>query len=192
MVKFSGVGGASAQAATRVPRPLIGAWDFASDKAFLALVAVVLVVVSVGVSLLTRSTTGRQLQAIRGSEVAAQSIGISPVRTRVVVFGISAAIAGLGGALPAIHQENVNYGSNFSPFGGLFWLVLVVTFGARSTGGAVAAGAAFSLFDRLLLPGTALGWILRDAERIPELFPISPKWRFVLLDRKSTRLHSSH
>src|SRR3546814_14397656 len=62
----------------------------------------------------------------------------------------------------------------------LFWLVLVVTFGARSTGGAVAAGAAFSLFDRLLLQGTALGWILRDAERIPELFPISPKWRFVL------------
>src|SRR3546814_6955003 len=53
-------------------------------------------------------------------------------------------------------------------------------FGARSTGGAVAAGAAFSLFDRLLLQGTALGWILRDAERIPELFPISPKWRFVL------------
>src|SRR3546814_16442741 len=45
MVKFSWVGGSSAQAATRVPRPPIGAWDFASDKAFLALVAVVLVVV---------------------------------------------------------------------------------------------------------------------------------------------------
>src|SRR3546814_15991534 len=70
----------------------------------------------------------------------------------------------------------------------LFWLVLVVTFGARSTGGAVAAGAAFSLFDRLLLQGTALGWILRDAERIPELFPISPKWRFVLFRLEERRV----
>src|SRR3546814_14299433 len=108
-------GGSQTKHDTVVPDPLIGAGDLASDKAFRALVAVVLRVVSVGVSLLTRCTTGRQLQAIRGSEVAAQSIGISPVRTRVVVFGISAAIAGLGGALLAIHQENVNYGSNFSP-----------------------------------------------------------------------------
>ena len=80
----------------------------------------------------------------------------------------------------AIHQENVNYSTNFSPFGSLFWLVLVVTFGVRSTTGAVVGATAYSLMDKLILQGTFLGWILRDPERIPGFFPVSPKWRFIL------------
>ena len=79
-------------------------------------------------------TTGRTLRAVRGSDIAAQSIGISPARARIVVFTISAFIAAIGGGLVAIHQENVNYESNFGPFSALFWLVLVVTFGARRPG----------------------------------------------------------
>ncbi|MGH3051585.1 MAG: ABC transporter permease, partial [Gaiellaceae bacterium] len=77
----------------------------------------------------------------------------------MVAFATSAFIAGLGGALLAMHQENVNYSNNFAPFAALFWLVLVVTLGARTVEGAVNAGAAFSLFDTLILKGTLLGWI---------------------------------
>jgi len=123
---------------------------------------------------------GRTFRALRGSEVAAQSIGISPARARLAAFAISAFIAGLGGALLAIQQENVNYGNNFAPFAALFWMVLVVTLGARTVEGAVTAAGAFSLFDTVILRGTFLGWILRDPERVPGIFPISPKWRFVL------------
>ena len=179
MVKFSWVGG-SAQAATVVPRPVIGPWDFASDESFLALAVVLLAVVAGGVVLFGRSTTGRTLRALRGSEVAAQSIGISPVRSRVVVFATAAFVAGFGGALVAIHQENVNYANNFTPFGSMFWLVLVVTFGVRSPGGALAAAAAFSLFDRLVLQGTVLEWILRSPDRVPDLFPLAPSWLYIL------------
>ena len=42
------------------------------------------------------------------------------------------------------------------------------------------AGASFSLMDRIIFQGTFLGWILRSPERIPKIFPFSPKWRFVL------------
>ena len=183
MVKFSWVGGTKDSAATSslvVPRPVIGPLDFVNDKSFLALCVAVLIVVAFAVSQFARSTTGLQLQALRGSEVAAQSIGISPARNRVVALAASAAIAGLGGALVVIHQENVNYANNFSPFAALFWLVLVVTFGARTTGGAIGGAMSFSLFDKLILQGTVLGWIFRSPERIPGLFPLSAKWRFIL------------
>jgi branched-chain amino acid transport system permease protein len=182
VVKFSWVGGGdtSLLTGTRVPRPVIGPWDFASDKSFLALAVVVLVIVSAAVIQIREGTVGRTFRALRGSEVAAQSIGISPARARVAAFAISAFIAGLGGAMLAMQQENVNYANNFSPFAALFWIVLVVTLGARTVEGAANAGAAYSLFDTLILRGTFLGWILRSPDRIPGFFPVSPKWRFVL------------
>ncbi len=34
--------------------------------------------------------------------------------------------------------------------------------------------------NKLILEGTIFGWILRDPSRIPSVFPISPKWRFIL------------
>jgi branched-chain amino acid transport system permease protein len=181
IVKFPWAGGTADSSATQVvPRPVIGPWTLDGDKGFLVLVLIVLAVMVVGVNLFSRSTTGRTLRALRGSEVAAQSIGISPARARLVVFAVSAFVAALGGAFVSIHQKNVNYGNNFSPFAGLFWLVLVVTFGARKPSGALWGAANFSLLDKVVLQGTFLGWILRDPGRIPSLFPISPSWRLIL------------
>ena len=182
MVKFSWVGGGNTSLlqGTRVPRPVLGPWDFANDKAFLALAVVVFAVVSVGVILLREGTTGRTLRAIQGSELAAQSIGIAPARARVIAFAVSAFIAGLGGAMLSMHQENVNYGNNFAPAAALFWLVLVVSLSVRTVEGAAQAGAAFALFDAVILRGSLLAWILRSPDRVPGIFPISAKWRFVL------------
>jgi ABC-type branched-subunit amino acid transport system permease subunit len=182
MVKLSWVGGgdSSLLAGTRVPRPVLGPWDLADDRAFLVLCLVVFTVVGIAVILLREGTVGRTLAALRGSEVAAESIGISPGRARVLAFAVSAFIAGLGGALASIHQENVNYGANFAPYAALFWLVLVVSLGARTVEGAAQAGAAFALFDAVLLRGELVGWILRSPERIPDFFPVAPQWRYIL------------
>ncbi len=182
MVKFSWVGGSrsAASASLAVPRPVLGPWTFGNDKSYLALCVVVLVIVTLAVSQFARSTTGLQLQALRGSEVAAQSIGISPARLRVVALSVSAFIAGVGGALMVIQQKNVNYDNNFKPFAALFWLVLVVTFGARRPAGAIAGAATFSLFDKVMLQGNFAAWIFRSPKRIPGIFPLSGKWRFVL------------
>lgn len=182
MVKLPwiGGGGTSLLQGTRVPRPTVGPWDFADDRAFLVLALAVFVVVSGAVIQLREGTVGRTLRALRGSEVAAESIGISPARARVTAFAVSAFIAGLGGALLSIHQHNVNYGSNFAPFAALFWLVLVVSLGSRTVEGAAQAGAAYALFDVIVLRGALLGWLLRSADRVPSFFPVSPKWRFIL------------
>ena len=183
MVKFSWVGGGTTAllVGTEVPRPVLGPWDFGeSDRAFLALAIVVFAIVAVVVIQLREGTIGRTLRALRGSEVAAESVGISPAKARIVAFAVSAFIAGLGGAMLSMHQGNVNYAQNFSPVAALFWLVLVVSLSARTVEGAAQAGAAFSLFGPLVLEGSLLAWILRSEDRVPDLFPISAKWRFVL------------
>jgi ABC-type branched-subunit amino acid transport system permease subunit len=180
-IKFSwvGGGGTSLLQGTRVPRPVLGPWNFTDDRSFLVLSLIVFALVSLVVIQIRSGTLGRTLRALRGSEVAAQSIGISPAKARMTAFAISAFIAGLGGAMLSIQQTNVNYNNNFGPFSALFWLVLVVSMGSRTVEGAVQAGTAFAMFDTLILRGTFLGWILRSSKRIPGIFPVSPKWRFV-------------
>lgn len=182
MVKLPwvGGGGTSLLQGTRVPRPVVGPWDLADDRAFLVLVLLVFAVVGLAVIQIRGGTVGRTLRALQGSRVAAESIGISPTRARITAFAVSAFIAGLGGALLSIHQENVNYASNFSPFAALFWLVLVISLGSRTVEGAAQAGAAYALFDAVLLGGALTGWVLRSEERIPGLFPLDSKWRFIL------------
>jgi ABC-type branched-subunit amino acid transport system permease subunit len=133
----------------QVPRPLLGPFDFASDKSFFVLCAVILALVGTLVVLVRQGTTGRYLDALRGSEVAAAAIGISPARARITAFALSAGIAGLGGGLLACQQGQAN-SQAFSPFIGLFWVVLVVTLGARSVNGAVNAGISLMVFPQLL------------------------------------------
>ncbi|MCU1453232.1 MAG: inner-rane translocator [Acidimicrobiales bacterium] len=182
MVKLSWVGGGKQALAegTRLPRPLLGPFNMNDNRTFLGLSIILLLIVAFAVVRIREGTVGQTLRALRGSELGAQSIGISPARARITAFAISAFIAGIGGALLAIQQQNVNYSSNFSPFASLFWLVLVVSLGSRTVEGAMQAGAAFGLFDAVLLKGAVIGWLLRSPARIPSVFPLSGTWRFVL------------
>jgi branched-chain amino acid transport system permease protein len=61
----------------------------------------VLILVLLGCANLLRSPTGRAFMAIRDSEVSAQSMGIHLARYKTLSFAISAALAGIGGALYA-------------------------------------------------------------------------------------------
>jgi branched-chain amino acid transport system permease protein len=134
------------QLPTRVQRPSL----FTGDRAFLFLALGMLVVVAIGVIFVRKGTTGRYLEALRGSETAATAIGINPSRARVVAFALSAGIAGLGGGLLAIHETQANYQANFTPIFGLLWIVIVVTLGARTVEGAVQAGLAIAFVPEIL------------------------------------------
>jgi branched-subunit amino acid ABC-type transport system permease component len=134
----------------RVPRPTIGPFDLADDRLFLLFAAIVLAVVGVGVIRLRSGTTGRFLQALHMSPVAAASLGISGTRTRVLAFTVAAAIAGFGGGLMASYVGQANYQANFGYVFGLVWVALVVSSGARSVQAAVMAGLFFYLAPALL------------------------------------------
>jgi branched-subunit amino acid ABC-type transport system permease component len=139
----------------RIPRPELGPISFQSERSFLVLCIIVLAIVGVLVIFVRRGTTGSFLAALRGSEVASASIGISSSRARITAFALSAAIAGLGGGLLAV-QNGQARPVDYQYFMGLFWVVIVVSLGARTVEGAVNAGLGFMLFPILLqqwIPG---------------------------------------
>lgn len=147
-----------------VPRPQIGPINFSSpahDRAFFVLCLVVLGIVGVLVILVRRGTTGRYLDALRGSEVASQAIGINPARAKITALALSAGIAGLGGGLLATYSGQART-ADFNFFFSLFWVVVVVSLGARTVEGAINAGLGLMLFPEVL-----------------KFLGLSPSWEFV-------------
>ncbi len=132
-----------------IPRPLIGPLNFSDDRSFLVLVFVVLAAVSGLVILVQRGTTGRYLAAIRGSQTAAESLGISLTRARLQVFALSAGIAGLGGALYGMLYHSVT-ADTFPYEYSLVFAVVVITTGSRTVEGAVQSGMAYAIFQLVL------------------------------------------
>jgi ABC-type branched-subunit amino acid transport system permease subunit len=124
--------------------------DMADDRYFFVFAAVCLALVSAMVLQVRGATTGRFLDAVRGSEAAAVAVGISPLRQRVVAFALAAGIAGFGGGLIASWTGSASYDESFNFTLGLVWVVLVVTMGARSIQAALWGGLAFYLFPELL------------------------------------------
>jgi branched-chain amino acid transport system permease protein len=94
--------------------------------------------------LILRGRTGRAFRAVRDSETAAVSSGVSLARTKALAFGISAAYAGAAGALFAIATTYVNP-DTFPVALSIFLLVGVVVAGLGSLTGLIV-GAIFIQF----------------------------------------------
>jgi branched-chain amino acid transport system permease protein len=94
--------------------------------------------------LLLRGRTGRALRAVRDSETAAQSSGVSLPRYKTLAFGVSAAYAGVAGSLYAIATTFVNP-DTFPIALSILLLVGVVVGGLGSLVGLIA-GAVFIQF----------------------------------------------
>ena len=105
-------------------------------------------VMCVGVVSMRRSRLGRRLVALRDSEAASATLGVNPSLTKLAVFGLSAAMAGLAGALLALHRTSAS-ATDFEMFGGVALLLLIVVGGVENPAGALIGGVTFVLF-RLL------------------------------------------
>jgi branched-chain amino acid transport system permease protein len=87
-------------------------------------------------SLLERSRVGRAWTAIREDEVAAESVGINPLKYKVMAFAIGAASAGFAGVLTA-SQSNFIFPASFTLQFSINVLVLVILGGMGSIAGVV-------------------------------------------------------
>jgi branched-chain amino acid transport system permease protein len=85
---------------------------------------------------LTRSRFGRTMKAVRDDETAARLAGINVARTQVLAFVVSAAGAGLGGALFAVLAQSVSPGA-FPLSLSLFLVMAIVIGGLGSLAGAL-------------------------------------------------------
>jgi branched-chain amino acid transport system permease protein len=107
---------------------------------FGALVLVVLTVAALAVANLGRSGTGRALLAVRSNERAAASIGVDVAAAKLMAFGLSAFLAGLGGALLGYSRGQLSADS-FGVSVSLTLLAFAYLGGISSVGGALVAGA---------------------------------------------------
>jgi len=137
------------ESGVNIPRPQLGSLSFTSGRAFFILAAVALGACAAVVFALRRGTTGRELAAMRGSELAASSIGINLAKLKITAFAMAAALAGVGGAVYGSLQGTVSP-NDFNSLLSLVFMVVVVTTGAYTVQGAIEAGIAYVVLYQVL------------------------------------------
>jgi branched-chain amino acid transport system permease protein len=128
-----------------VRRPSLFGLSLAGDRAFYLFELAMLAIGFLVMYNLRTGALGRSLVAVRDSEEGARSVGVDVRVLKVLVFTVSAMLAGLGGALLA-QQAGTFEGTSFDPLqASLPWFAVVIVFGADSAVAAVI-GAAFVVF----------------------------------------------
>ncbi|MEO8654747.1 MAG: branched-chain amino acid ABC transporter permease [Ramlibacter sp.] len=136
----------------RVAKPTAFGWEITSAAGFYFLCLVIAVVATLAILNLLRSPTGRAFVAIRDSEISAQSMGIHLARYKTLSFALSAALAGVGGALYA-HNLSFISPDQFNILQSVDLLLMVVIGGLGSVHGAFL-GAIFLITMPQLIGST--------------------------------------
>jgi branched-chain amino acid transport system permease protein len=110
-------------------------WAADTSTSFYYVCLAVTVLATLACANLLRSPTGRAFVAIRDSEISAQSMGIHLARYKTLSFALSAALAGIGGALYA-HQIRFLSPDQFNIIQSIDLLLMVVIGGLGSLHGA--------------------------------------------------------
>src|SRR4051794_21662811 len=125
-----------------VHRPSLFGLSLTGERSFYLFELVMLAIAFLVMFNLRNGTLGRALVAIRDNEDGARAVGVDVRALKVVIFTVSAMLAGLGGAL-LVQQAQSFTATQFDPLGAsLSWFAVVVVFGADSAVGAIV-GAAF-------------------------------------------------
>ena len=113
---------------------------------------------------LRKGRLGRILAAMRDSETAAKSIGIDLRAYKLFIFGASAFIAGIGGALLSQQAHAFSPTTQFEPISSsLLWFVALIVAGVGSIGGAVIGAAGLVLLAFFGLSDVAPAFIALGA-----------------------------
>ncbi|MGW6566635.1 ABC transporter permease subunit [Streptomyces sp. NPDC054975] len=132
-----------------IPRPVVGPVDLGDDRALgLALVLLCAAVVAL-LTWLRGSRWGRAILAVRSAPEAAAASGVSVVRTKLLLFTVSAGLAGFGGVLLASYSTRIT-ATDYTAMTGLVWLAVVVAAGVRRPQFAVVAGLVFAVVPHLM------------------------------------------
>ena len=131
-----------------------------SNRAWFMLMAIVYALLAIFVLALRRSAFGRQLIAMRDSAAACATLGLGVTRTKLMVFSLSAAMAGLGGALYAGLKVGIT-AEDFTMFAGLSILLLGIIGGIQTTSGPLIAGMMFASWHIASQEVTWLEWLPR-------------------------------
>ncbi len=119
-----------------------------TTQAYVMVMGVFFVLVAMGILILRRGVLGRLLVAMRDSPAACGTLGLDLRWARVALFGLSAGVAGLAGALFAGLRGTIG-AADFQYFNSLPLLLLAVVFGITSVTGATLGGIGLMLLPVL-------------------------------------------
>jgi branched-chain amino acid transport system permease protein len=142
-----------------VPSPVLGrfAFDMYSRTAYL-FSAVVLGVVFAILIRFVRSPFGLLCRGIKDDDLRAQMIGAAVYPRLVIMYGVSGAVAGVGGALTAITTGVVGLdGVGFERSAEA--LVMLVLGGAGSLWGALTGAVLFQIFEHIVSATNPFHWM---------------------------------
>ncbi|HHY95132.1 MAG TPA: branched-chain amino acid ABC transporter permease [Firmicutes bacterium] len=136
---------------TGIPLPAFLGMKVVSEKGFFYLIFA-MVFLGTGIALrVSRSKIGRTLIAIREDDLAAEAMGIPVNHYKVAAFAISAAYAGLAGAVYGSFA-GVASPDNFTFDDSVAFLCMSVVGGNRSVAGAVVGAFALTILSEVLRP----------------------------------------
>jgi branched-chain amino acid transport system permease protein len=132
----------------KIPKPSIGGVQF-DEHGFYWLVFGLMVASLVVVHRILRSQLGRAFEALRGSPVASDCMGVSVYRYKVYAFVISAGFAGLAGCLYAYSEQYISPNTYTFELTVLF-LLAVIMGGRKTRSGALLGAAIIVILPKLL------------------------------------------
>ena len=132
-----------------IPRPELFGVSFAGNDMF-AVLSVAALAAVYGISrLITRSSFGRVLKAIREDEGAIAAFGYRTTRYKLVIFVISAAMAAVAGSLVAPYITYIDP-IGFTVLESVFILAIVILGGAANLRGSLLGAAMLVLLPEML------------------------------------------
>jgi branched-chain amino acid transport system permease protein len=132
----------------KIPKPSIADTQL-NESGFYWLVFAMMVLSLIVVDRILRSQLGRAFEALRGSPVASDCMGVSVYRYKVYAFVISAGFAGLGGCLYAYSEQYISPNTyNFELT--VLFLLAVIMGGRKTRSGALLGAAIIVILPKLL------------------------------------------
>jgi len=126
--------------------------DFALDNDFRQFPLVWLVALLVMLAILNflRSRIGRALRAVATNELGADAVGIDSFRTKLLVFALTAGMAGIAGSL-YVHVNQFASPETFSVSSSILLVVMVAIGGSGSFWGPIFGAAIYTAVPQVLL-----------------------------------------
>ena len=132
----------------KLTKPSIASMQL-SEHGFYWLVLALMVLSMVVVDRILKSQLGRAFEALRGSPVASDCMGVSVYRYKVIAFVVSAGFAGLAGCLYAYSEQYISPNTyNFELT--VLFLLAVIMGGRKTRTGALLGAAIIVVLPKLL------------------------------------------
>jgi branched-chain amino acid transport system permease protein len=132
----------------KIPKPTVMGYKF-NEQSFYWVVCVMLALSLLVVHRVLLSHLGRAFEALRGSPVASDCMGVSVYRYKVYAFVISAGFAGLAGCLYAYSEQYISPNTYNNELTVMFLLAIIMG-GRKTRVGALLGATIIVLLPKLL------------------------------------------